>query len=368
MIECLSYYRSRKLDPGYQGPYEEKYCRVFEQMMGNTGHADAVATGTAAVYVALAALALPKGSEVLVSPICDPGTYSAIVLNGLRPKLIDSMPGSWNIGPEEVAARINGRSKAVVVVHLAGMAAPIGPIAAMAHQKGIKVIEDCSQAHGAKWEGQCVGSFGDIAAFSTMYRKAHITGACGGVVFSKHRELYQLATAHADRGKPRWKPDFDDRDPSQFLFPALNFHTDEISCAIGLASLQRLASSIKARRLFVQGIKDGLSVSRLFMPFPIGRDDSPFIYPIQIRSGLSSWDKQRITRAILAEGIPLNPHYKYLARDWPWLQRHLVDDYDPPQARQIRDRCFCLYLNEQYGIAEVKDSLAAFRKVEKACL
>ena len=97
-----------------------------------------------------------------------------------------------------------------------------------------------SQSHGARVKGRPIGNFGDIAAFSTMYRKAHMTGGAGGVVFTNDIDLHHRALAMADRGKPSWQPDFDDRNPNQFLFPALNFHTDEISCAIGVSSLQRL--------------------------------------------------------------------------------------------------------------------------------
>ena len=97
----LEYYRQRQVDPGYQGVFEKRYTDLFVEMMGG-GYADAVATGTASLYVALAALDLPKGSEVLVSPITDPGSLAAIVLNGLKPRLMDSMPGSYNVGPERV--------------------------------------------------------------------------------------------------------------------------------------------------------------------------------------------------------------------------------------------------------------------------
>ena len=108
----LEHYRQRQVDPGYQGVFEKRYTDLFVEMMGG-GYADAVATGTASLYVALAALDLPKGSEVLVSPITDPGSLAAIVLNGLKPRLMDSMPGSYNVGPEEFArahhARGDGR-------------------------------------------------------------------------------------------------------------------------------------------------------------------------------------------------------------------------------------------------------------------
>src|SRR6516162_925307 len=117
--EVIAYYREQQVDPGYQGPFEKLYTDRFCAMMGG-GYADAVATGTASLFVSLAALELPKGSEVMISPITDPGSLSAIILNGLKPKLVDSMPDSYNIGVEQVVARIGPNTSAICVVHAAG--------------------------------------------------------------------------------------------------------------------------------------------------------------------------------------------------------------------------------------------------------
>ena len=363
--ECLNYYRTRELDPCYQGHFEERYCQAFEDFLGS-GYADAVATGTASLYVSIAALSLPKGSEVLVSPITDPGTLSAIILNGLTPKLMDSSPGQYCSGPEEFASRITPKVKAAIVVHSFGRPAPIDEIVRIAKINGIKIIEDCSQAHGASLNGQQVGTFGDIAAFSTMYRKAHITGASGGVVFSRDLHTFQLAAAHADRGKPRWRSNFDDRDPSKFMFPALNLHTNEISCAIGIASLARLPSSIAARQKYVRGVQNGLASSKICNPFPVNDGDSPFIYPVIVDESQLSCTKLDFAKALLHEGIGLNPDYKYLVRDWDWLHQYLADDYETINARKILSSTIFLYLNEKYDQTEIDDTLFAIKKVEAA--
>ena len=332
-------------------------------MMGG-GFADAVATGTASLYIALAALDLPAGSEVVVSPITDPGTLSAIILNGLTPVLADSMPDSYNVGPAEIEARITERTSCVLVVHSVGRAAEIDTIVGLAHKRGLRVLEDCSQAHAARWKGRPVGTFGDIAVFSTMYRKTSIAGPCGGMVFSRDEQLFRKALAHADRGKPRWIPDFDDRDPAQFLFPALNLHTDEISCAVGIASVQRLEATRASRLDFVrqvtQLIDQGATCCR---PYGYNPDDSPFVYPIFVDTDQIAVSKQEFAEAVRAEGIGLNPHYRYLVADWPWVRPYLSDDFGCPNARSVRDRTFNLYLNERYGSREAEDTAAAIEKV-----
>jgi perosamine synthetase len=363
--EVLDHYATLQVDFGYQGPFEEQYNDAFAAFMGG-GYADAVATGTAALFIAVAALDLPKGSEVLVSPITDPGSLSAVILNGMVPRLVDSAPDSFNTGAEQVAARITDRTRAIMVVHSLGRAADVEGITGVARSHGLKVLEDCSQSHGARWNGRLVGTFGNIAAFSTMYRKASVTGASGGVVYSQDVDLYRRALAHADRGKPRWIKGFDDRNPSAFLFPALNLHTDEISCAIGVASLARLSDTISRRLSFVAAVaREIADASRVCKGYGYTAGDSPFVYPILVDAERLTCSKEVFARAVLAEGIGLNPHYQYLVRDWPWVQPYLADDFEPANARRIRDSAFCLYLNENYGNEEANDVARAIVKVEK---
>lgn len=363
--DVIEYYRERRLDPGYQGEFEKRYTDAFVAQMGG-GYADAVATGTAALFVAVAALGLPEGSEVIVSPITDPGSLSAIILNRLVPRVADSEPGRYGMGVEQFVARITPNVRAVMVVHSIGQPANVRDIVREAHARGIRVIEDCSQSHGAKVNGRPIGTFGDIAAFSAMYRKAHIAGGSGGIVYSRDRDLYHQALAHADRGKPRWQPGFVDNDPHDFLFPALNLHTDEISCAIGLVSLSRLQDTIMRRLTFVAELT-GRMRDRLKLCHPYGYSpsDSPFIYPVIVDAERIRCSKIEFAEAVLAEGIGLNPHYAYLVIDWPWLKRYLADDFETANARDIRDRSFCLYLNENYGLSEASDCVAAMLKVEK---
>jgi dTDP-4-amino-4,6-dideoxygalactose transaminase len=363
--EVLDYYGERQIDPGYQGHFEKLYTDAFVEMMGG-GYADGVATGTSALYVAVAALDLPKGSEVLVSPITDPGSLSAIVLNGLKPRLMDSMPDSYNVGPEQFAARIGPNVSAAMIVHSVGYAAPIEEIVTIARQRGVKVIEDCAQSHMAKYKSKPVGTFGDVAAFSTMYRKAHSSGPSGGIVYSRDLDLFRKMLIHADRGKPRWRDDFDDRDPSTYMVPALNHHTDEISCAVGYASLRRLGETMVNRLAFASDLVARLyDMSDVCRGYPFMPTASLYFFPIIVDVDAITCSKTDFALAVRAEGIDLNPHYKYLVREWPYIQPYLADDFDPPNARSIRDRSFNLYLNEKYTEQESRDIAKAIVKVEK---
>jgi perosamine synthetase len=365
--EAIRFYQEQGADPGYQGPFEQKYCEDFVDTMGG-GYADAVSTGSGAVFLAVAALSLPKGSEVIVSPITDPGSIAAITMNGLKPRLADTRPNDYNMGSEQFLERVNANVSAVLVVHSAGQATDIDQIVIEAKKRNIRVIEDCSQSHGAQFMGRPVGTFGDIAAFSTMYRKIHMTGGSGGVVYSREKDLFRQALAHADRGKPRWAQGFDDRNPEGFLFPALNWNTDELSCAIGIASLKRLPDTILRRQAFVSELAALMDeMDTMFTLWPWKPSGSPFIVPVFVDQSQSNISKEDIAEAIRAEGIDLNPHYRYVVSEWPWLKPHLADDFSTPQALLSRNNSFCLYLNENYGQEEALDIAAAMLKINKVC-
>jgi dTDP-4-amino-4,6-dideoxygalactose transaminase len=363
--EVIRHYRAKGLDPGFQDHFEALYTKAFADSLGD-GYADAVASGTVALYVALAALEIPPGREVLVSPITDPGSLAAIILNRLTPRLVDAEPGSYNISAESFAARVGPNVGAAMIVHSVGQAAPIDVIAAEARRHGIAVLEDCSQSHGARRQGRKIGTFGEIAAFSTMYRKASVAGGTSGVVYTRDLALHRQALAYADRGKPRWRDDYDDRDPRMFLFPALNLHSDEISCGIGSVSLARLGDTIGRRQNFVAAFARALGeASRACTPYPHSSDDSPFVIPVLVDPARLSCSTIVFAEAVRAEGIGLNPCYRYVVAEWPWIKPYLADGFDTPNARATRDRSFVLYVNENYGAAEVDDTIAAIVKVER---
>lgn len=363
--EVFAYYKAKGIDFGYQGHFEERYCQDFVDYLGVGGFADAVATGTGSLFVALAALQLPRGSHVLVSPITDPGTLSAIILNNLTPVLMDSMPGQYNSGPEQLRARLTPQTRALVLVHCAGVAAPVDEMVASAHEHGVKVLEDCSQSHGAKWKGQKVGTVGDIAAFSTMYRKNHATGGCGGVIFSRDENLYHLVRAHADRGKPFWREGYNDKDPKQFLFPALNWNLDELSAAIGISALHKLDGVNRRRRDFLRVFSNELrSHSQLCTPSPVSDADAPFFFPIFVNAARIRCTVREFAEAVGAEGVSVNPHYDYVVSEWDYVKPHCADAFATPNAVAVRDASFNLLFNENFGPTEAHDFAAAIAKVE----
>lgn len=363
--DVITYYQSKDEDPCYQGYFEQKFCDEFSAFMGG-GYSDAVATGTASIFIALQALQLPKGSDVLISPVTDSGPLNCIILLGLNPVVIDSKKGSYNIDLEQFKKRITSNTSALLLVHTGGE--PVEDtklIVKEAHAKGIKVLEDCSQATGALIEGQRVGTFGDIAAFSTMYRKNLIAGSCGGLVFTKNTNLYHLALAYADRGKQTWRIDLNQNDPSNALFPALNLNTDEISCAIGSSSLQRLQNTIDKRVEFLEYFIDLLTKkSTICSPYCFNPSFSPFFFPIFVDIDKLTCTKVEFAKSLAEEGIANNVHYGCVISEWEWAKPYYMDEFQAKNAVEVRNNSFNLFLNENYTIKNADDIISVILDLE----
>lgn len=364
LMKCIAYYRGLDQDPPYNGLWEKQFCDEFSKFMGG-GYTDAVSAGTAAIYVGLKAFQLPPKSEVIISPVTDSGPLAAIIETGMTPVVADAAPDSYNIGVKEFLDRVTPRTKALLAVHAAGEPLEIDAIVAEAHKRGIKVLEDCSQAVGAMWNGQYAGAVGDVAAFSTMYRKNLAAGASSGLLFTKDEALFKLCQSYADRGKPVWRTDLDLRNPGYAFFPALNWNTDDISCALGLANLRRLTETNIKRRAYLQGLLPLLKAqSKVCRPYAFHDGHAPFYFPIFVDESKITCTKSQFAEAVMAEGIGLGVHYGCLVSTWEWAQKYLSDGFITKNAISTRDRCFHLYLNEKYGEQEVQDTLAAILKVE----
>lgn len=363
--DVFEYYQKTDEDPGYQGHFENKFCSEFSSFMGG-GYTDAVATGTASIFVALQALKLPKGSDVLISPVTDSGPLNCIILLGLNPVVVDSEKGSYNIGLKQFKQRITPNTSALLLVHTGGEpVAEIKLIMKEAHTKGIKVLEDCSQATGAWVQGQRVGTFGDVAAFSTMYRKNLIAGSCGGLVYTKNKELYHLALAYADRGKQSWRTDLNQNDPNSSLFPALNFNTDEISCAIGSASLNRLEDTISKRIGFINYFIPLLKQhSKACAPYVFHDGFSPFFFPVFVDIERLNCTKIEFAEALSKEGVANNKHYGCIVSEWEWAKEYYTDDFKARNALDVRNTSFNLFLNEKYTKKNAIDIVNMIVKTE----
>ena len=366
--------------PGYNGPPEEAYCQAFAAYLGG-GFADAVSSGTAGVYAALRALDLPAYSEVIVGAINDPGGIMPIPLLNCIPIIADTAPGSFNTGPEQVAPLISPLTSAILVPHIAGEPADIAGIVSLANARGIPVIEDCSQAHGARLNGHPVGSFGALAVFSTMFGKHHCTGGQGGVVFTRDEATYWAIRRASDRGKPFGLPE-----GSTNALASLNLNLNDLAAAIGLEQLGKLPRIVEHRKRLVAELARGLaSLATVKLPAPLaGAEPSYWFLRVRFCADQATCDKPTFCQALQAEGLPVTPDYKAMPHTMDWFVQRRVfgtpgypwisSDYrgDPertfacPNARAAIADHFVLSIHEGWGEREVADCVAILTKVDAA--
>lgn len=184
----------------WTGPEVGAFERAYAEHLGRT-HAIALANGTLALELALHALDLPADAEVIVTPRSFIASASAVTMVGATPVFADVDARSQNMTADTIAAAITPRTRAVIVVHLAGWPCDMEGIGALCGRHGIAVVEDCAQAHGALVEGRPVGSFGDVACFSFCQDKIVTTGGEGGLIALDDDRLWKRAWSRKEHGK-----------------------------------------------------------------------------------------------------------------------------------------------------------------------
>jgi dTDP-4-amino-4,6-dideoxygalactose transaminase len=373
---------------GYHGEEETRYAEEFAAFMGG-GYADGVNSGTNALYVALRALDLEPFTEVIVPPVTDMGGVMPVPLNNLIPVFADAAPGQFNAGPEQIEARLTERTSAIIVAHLAGLPCDMDPIMGLARSRGLPVIEDCAQTHGALYKGRMAGTFGDVSAFSTMFGKHHASGGQGGLVFTRREDLYWAARRAADRGKPL--------DPQNAaasrgmpgnVAAALNCNMDDLHAAIGRVQLRKLPAAIARRRETARALAEGcrrrLRAVRVLESLP-GCEGSYWFLFLRLDARRLTADKAQFVAALHAEGLtPAGAHYAFFPSRQPWYRNRAVfgrsgypwtcplyrgnpdATYELPNAEASEAAHFRLMIHERWGEREVEMALAAMAKVEAA--
>ena len=366
---------------GYSGPEELAYEREFAAFMGG-GYADLVNSGTAALYAALGALKLAAAGEVVIPPITDPGGAMPAALLCQVPVVADAAPGSFNAGAAQIEAVLTRHTRAIVVAHIAGELADMTPILALAEERGIPVVEDCAQAHGARYKGQLAGSLGTVAAFSTMSGKHHATGPQGGVVFTRDEELCWEAKRFADRGKP-----FNAAAASN-VRAGLNLNGNDLSAAIGRVQLRKLAAMVAQRRRVAAQVAAAIverKAVRLGWQVPES-EGAYWFMRFRVDAAKLRVGKDGFARAVAAEGIPVTVAYRYIPSEAIWFKERRVfpgSDYPwglpaykgdrkaqfaCPNAVAAVESHFILSIHENFAAQEVADIAEAFAKVERAYL
>lgn len=274
-------------------------------------YAVALGNGTLALDLALKALNIGEGDEVITTPRTFLASASCIVTAGASPVFADVDLNSQAITAESIKAVLTPKTKAVIVVHLAGMPAEMDEIMALSKERDFYVIEDCAQAHGAKYKGRSVGSIGHIGAWSFCQDKIMTTGGEGGMVTTNIKDLWSKMWSYKDHGKS-YDAIYNQEHPSGFRWLHDSFGTNwrmtEMQAAIGRIQLTRMASWTKKRQANGQLIDEAVSgfdlVRLVDVPEYIEHAEYKhylFINPEKLGKG---WDRDRVVNEISQRGVP----------------------------------------------------------------
>jgi dTDP-4-amino-4,6-dideoxygalactose transaminase len=290
--------------------------RSFEKEFADwagTRHSVAVANGTLALDLALKALNVGAGDEVIVTPRTFIASISTVVNAGATPVFGDVDPESGNISPTSIEQQITDRTRAIIPVHLAGWPADMDTILGLARPRGIRVIEDCAQAHGARIGNRRVGAIGDVGAWSFCQDKIMTTGGEGGMVTTNDESLWSAMWSFKDHGKS-WEAVYERQHPPGFRWVHESFGTNwrmmEVQAAIGRVQLTRMEEWSARRTDIAMRLREALldfpNVVRVPLPGPSVTHAFYRLYAYVRPEGLKpSWNRDRVLAEVVGRGVPL---------------------------------------------------------------
>ena len=233
----------------WRGEYVEKFEEGFARFCGSS-YAVSTSSGTSALHLALCALGVGIGDEVILPTLSYIATANAVSYTGAKAVFADCETGSWNISPDEVRKKVTARTKAIIPVHLYGTPADMDGIMEIAREYNLYVIEDACQAHGAEYKGRRVGSIGHIGVFSFYGNKIITTGE-GGMVVTDNEKMAEktisLKNHSASQKTKYWHEEI-----------GYNYRMTNLQAAVGVAQLERIEEFIETRRKIARQYRNSL--------------------------------------------------------------------------------------------------------------
>jgi perosamine synthetase len=315
----------------YGGPVSREFEQVFADYHG-VSYGVAVNSGTSALHVAYVAAGIRPGDEVIVPSVGYLSAASAAIQEGALPIICDVEPQTLGISTNDLEKRITPRTKLIVPVHLWGIPNDMDSIMAVSQRHGIPVLEDCGQAHGAKYKGQLVGTFGEMAAFSFAPRK-HISTGQGGMVLFRNAEYANKARSAANKGKGHGWHDY--------YRLGYSYVMGDMEALVGIDGLKNLEAEVEKRRRAARIYESYLADSGLEMQsIPEKRYACYFKYPFRLPTDFLPYKKFMIG-ALLAENISTRASHPPMHKI-PWLaeyiRKHGQDNPAASAPRPVAER------------------------------
>ena len=346
------------------GPRTARFEEAFAATIG-IAHAVAVGSCTAGLHLALRALGVGPGDEVITSPMTFPGTANAVLHAGATPVLADVLPGRLTLDPRAVAAAITSRTRAIIAVHFAGWPCAMREIQELALSAGLYVVEDAAHALGATYGGCPVGALGDAAVFS-FYATKNITTGEGGMITTDRSELIPQLRRERLHGVDK---DASRRSEASFehweaISLGWKYNLTDIGAAIGLAQLPKLPSFLEERRAQDARYRRQLA-SLCVEPLrgPEEAETAAHLFPVLLRPGALRVGRDHVLKALVAENIGVGVHFRALP-----LHRHFRETLNVapeafPVALDASNRIVSLPLYPGLSTRDQDDVVEALARV-----
>lgn len=282
-----------------QGRFVREFEERFAAYVG-APHGISTSSGTTALHAAVAALGAGPGDEVIVPPATFVGTANAVVYCGGRPRFVDVHPAYWALAPDRLEAAITPRTRGIIAVHLYGHPADMDPILAVARARGLWVLEDAAEAHGAAYKGRRVGALADAAIFSFYANKVITTGE-GGIVLTGSDELARRVRHLRDHAM----------DPTRRYWHTelgFNYRMTNLQAAVGLGQLERLDEFVRRKqeiRRWYQAALEGIGGLVPIAEQPWA-EATCWLYTVLLDEA-HGWNRDRLAAGLRQAGIETRP-------------------------------------------------------------
>ena len=339
------------------GPKVREFEQAFAEYLGRR-HALAVCNGTAGLFVALSALGIGPGDEVITTPFTFIASATSIVMTGATPVFVDIDPDTLNMAAEHIEAKISERTKAILPVEVFGSCAGFDVVCEIAERRGLAVVEDSCEALGSALDGRAAGTFGTVSAFG-FYPNKQITTGEGGMILTDDDGLADACASLRNQGRGRaggWLA-------HERL--GYNFRLSDINCALGLVQLSRM-DEIKAKRRQVAAWYQEIlgDEDRLIVPVdPPGCEASWFVFVVRLAEGFTGEQRNAILQRMAGRGIQVSNYFPPVH-----LQPFLAEKFgfapgDFPATESVSQRTIALPFHNNLPKDDVATVCSTLRQI-----
>lgn len=329
------------------GPKIEEFEKSMNAFVG-CKFSTSVSSGTAALELAVQSLELPKGAEVITTPLTFVADPNSILYNGLKPVFADIDPETYNIDPSEVERKITPKTKAILYVDYAGQPCEIDELREIAEKHDLKLIEDACHALGAEYKGKKIGNFADLTVLS-FHPVKHITSGEGGMILTNNHILHDRLNMLRNHGIDRPTMDrFGSRASYAYDMKLLgrNYRLTDIQAALAISQLKRIGLFLEIRSRLASLYNKAFNGSEL-LSAPVVRSDRKHAWHIYVPLLNKDINRDDFFSFMRSKGIGVNVHYIPVYRHTYYRNNFRISENNFPKTQEIFDRIITLPLHPQ---------------------